>query len=85
MVQPVRGYEHGIPEQAIGVTVESEVKIYDEDEWEKHFGKKGSGPDDVFSSGMDEVGAHSKMTILEIEEDEELIAFLDDHLLHREG
>ena len=80
MVRPVQGYEHGIPPEAVGVTVQSEVKIYDEDEWEKHFGKDGDEPDDVFESGMDEAGAKNKQTILEIEEDEELIAFLDDHL-----
>jgi hypothetical protein len=84
VVQPARGYEFGVPEQAVGMTGESEVKVYDEDEWEKHFGKKGSKPDDVFSSGMDEAGATGKSTVLEIETDEDLIAFLDDHLFEED-
>ena len=85
MVQPVYGYECGIPKEGIGVEVESEIKIYDEDEWNKHFGKKGDNPDDVFSSGMDEQGAHSKMTILEIEEDEELLKAGFEYVIERDG
>ena len=80
MVQPARGYEFGVPKEAVGVTGEGEIKIYDEDEWEKHFGKDGDKPDDIFGGDADVVGAKSKGTVLEIETDEDLIAFLDDHL-----
>ena len=32
MVQPARGYEFGVPKEAVGMTGEGEVKIYDEDD-----------------------------------------------------
>ena len=71
MVQPVHGYECGIPKEGIGITTESEIKIYDEDEWEKHLGKdvdldlKAEGDADV-------VGAKSKQIVRDIEYDEEV-------------
>ena len=60
MVQPVRGYEWGVPKEAIGVTSNGEVKLYDEDEWEKHFGTHGSEPDDLFGGDADVVGAQDQ-------------------------
>ena len=76
MVQPVRGYEFGVPKEAIGVEVEGEIKIYDEDEWEDHIGK-GTDPDDIFDEDHDPdvVGAKTKTITREIETDEELIDY----------
>ena len=74
MVQPVQGYERGIPDEAIGVEAQREVDIYDEDEWEKCLGK-GTDPSDIYDSdgnGADTVGAREMQIIREIEDDEEL-------------
>jgi hypothetical protein len=74
MVQPVRGYEWGVPKEAIGVTSESEVKVYDEDGIDDHLGKKVDI--EWFKAGdSDVVGAKGKSKYLEMETDEDLIDF----------
>jgi hypothetical protein len=77
MVQPVRGYEFGVPDEAVGVTSEGEIKIFDEDEWEDHLGG-GSDPTDFKDGDVDVVGARSKSHYIEIEKDAE-IKFCKDH------
>jgi hypothetical protein len=81
VVQPVRGYKFGVPEQAIGMEGEGEVKIYDKDEWKKHLGDDGDRPDDMWDGDSDIVGAKSKTKIKEFETDEDLIHFFWDHVL----
>ena len=71
MAQPVAGYERGIPDEAIDVEQIAEVKIYDEDEWEKCLGKGGQGPDDIFLGDADVVGARQLTIFREIFDDEE--------------
>jgi hypothetical protein len=83
-VQPVQGYTWGVPKEAVGVTSHGEVKLYDEDEWEKHFGTDGAKPQDLFGGDADDVGAQSQDKYLEVETDEKLIAFLEDYLLANE-
>ncbi len=78
MVQPVHGYEFGVPKEGIGTTSEGEIKLYDEDEWEDHLGGQSSA-DDVFDGDSDVVGAKSKTKIKELEEDEDLISYEKDH------
>jgi hypothetical protein len=73
-VRSVQGYTWGVPKQAIGVTGESEISIYDEDAWEDHLGK-GSSPKDFKDGDVDEVGAKSKSTYTKMETDEDLIDF----------
>ncbi len=66
MIQPVYAYEVGIPDEAIDVVQEAEIKIYDEDEWEKAVGKKGSDPGDIYSGDADVVGARQMVIIRDI-------------------
>ena len=63
MVQPVYGYEIGFPEEAIDYESQTEISLFDEDEWEKSFGKKGSDPSDIYEGDADVVGAR-QMEIL---------------------
>jgi hypothetical protein len=77
VVQPVQGYEFSVPDEAIGVTSEGEIKIFDEDEWEDHLGA-GSDPTDFKSGDVDVVGAKSKSHYIEIEKDAD-IKFCKDH------
>ena len=63
MIQPVYAYEFGVPDEAIDVVGESEIKIYNEDEWEESIGKDGAKPDDIYYGDADVVGAR-QMTIL---------------------
>ncbi|MCK4814875.1 hypothetical protein KA005_03820, partial [bacterium] len=63
MIQPVYAYEFGVPDEAIDVEGLSEVKIYNEDEWEKAVGKDSATPDDLYDGDADVVGAR-QMTIL---------------------
>jgi len=79
MVQPVYGYSWGVPKQAIGVTSESEVKIFDDDSFEEHLGA-GIDGGDLHGGDADKVGAKSKSTYKEMETDEDLIAFEEDAL-----
>ncbi len=78
MVQPARGYSFGVPDAGIGTTSEGEVKLYDEDEWEDHLGSQSSAAD-VFEADNDVVGAKSKQTIKDLEEDEDLISYEKDY------
>jgi hypothetical protein len=81
MVQPVQGYEFGVPDAAIGRDVEAEITIYDEDEWEDHLGKDSDLGDQGYEGDWDEVGATTKSHYTEIEEkyDDEGIKYLKDH------
>lgn len=76
-VQPVRGYEFGVPDQAKGMKGEGEIKIYDEDEWKAHFGSDGDRPDDIWDGDSDIVGAKSKSKILDWETDEDIKYIFD--------
>ncbi len=73
-VTPVRGYEYGVPDEAIGYESQSEIKIYDEDEWEDHLGK-GSSPKDFKDGDVDVVGAKGKSIVTEMETDEDILKF----------
>ena len=70
MVQPVAGYERGIPKEAIGVEQIAEVKIFNEDEWEKCIGKGGQTPDDIYMGDADVVGARQLTIFRKIYDDE---------------
>ncbi|MFX0070378.1 MAG: hypothetical protein ACFFAO_04735 [Candidatus Hermodarchaeota archaeon] len=76
-VQPVQGYKFGVPDQAKGVEGESEVKIYDKDQWEACFGKDGDEPDDIWDGDSDVVGAKSKGIVRDWESDDEISFFWD--------
>jgi len=78
MVTPVRGYEFGVPDEAVGVTTNSEVKIFDEDEVDDHL---GSGVDlsGLHDGDSDVVGAQSQTKYGKIERDEE-IDYLNDYV-----
>lgn len=81
-IKPVVGYEMGIPEQAKGVEVCSQVKIYDKDEWDDHLGSGAMDPDELFDSkNADKVGAKSKTRIIDWEESENNIDFFEDYIL----
>ena len=70
VAQPAAGahWKLGIPEQAKGMEVESEVKIYDDDAWEEHLGYcEDAKIDEKFAGDSDEVGARSKSRILDWE------------------
>ncbi|MFX1442548.1 MAG: hypothetical protein ACFFHV_03970 [Promethearchaeota archaeon] len=81
MVTPVRGYDFGVPDAAVGVTAESEIKIYDKDEWKDHLGSD-VGTDELFVGDTDEVGAKSKSVYLEIEKryDDKGIKYVGDYV-----
>ncbi|MFX1339489.1 MAG: hypothetical protein ACFFDK_12825 [Promethearchaeota archaeon] len=81
MVAPVRGYDFGVPDAAVGVTAESEIKIYDKDEWKDHLGSD-VGTDEFFAGDTDEVGAKSKSVYLEIEKryDDKGIKYVADYV-----
>jgi hypothetical protein len=79
MVQPVRGYEFGVPDEAVGVTTNGEVKIFDEDEVDDHLGA-GVDLDGLHSGDSDVVGAQSQTHYIGIEKDEE-IDYLDDFVI----
>jgi len=81
MVQPARGYEFGVPDQAKGMEGEGEIKIFDKDEWKKSLGGDGDRPDDIWDGDSDIVGAKSKSKIKDWEEDEDLIHFFWDFIL----
>ena len=83
MVQPVQGYEFGVPDEAVGVTVEIEILVYDEDEFEDHLGK-GNDIDNVFEyigGDSDVVGAKGKSKITDIEKmyDSDGIQYIKKH------
>jgi len=80
-VQPARGYEFGVPDQAKGMEGESEIKIYDKDEWKDHLGSDADRPGSIWEGDADVVGAKSKGKVIDWEEDEELISFFWDHVL----
>ena len=69
MVQPVQGYEVGIPQEAVGVEQVSEIKIFNEDEWENSFGSSGSDPGDIYMGDADVVGARQMNKFIEVEND----------------
>jgi len=71
MIQPVTGYERGLPDEGIGVEQISEVKIFNEDEWEKCMGKGAAGPDAYYSGDADVVGARQLTIFREYFDDEE--------------
>ena len=79
MAQPVHGYGVDMPKEAKGVTVESTLDAYDEDEWDKHLGA-GVDREGLKAGDSDVVGAMSQYTILEWEEDDELIDYLNDYV-----
>jgi hypothetical protein len=63
MVQPVYAYEIGLPDEIIDQEIVAEIKIYNEDEWEKCLGKDGFGPDDIWEGDADVVGARQLVII----------------------
>lgn len=75
-----RGYRYGIPSYAEGVDSESEVIIFDRDEWKDHIGSQ-SGPDDVFdadiSNDAEVVGAKSKSELIDWDREKEIPFFAD--------
>jgi len=78
-VQPVQGYKFGVPDQAKGVEGESEIKVFDEDQWEACLGQ-GHGADevdDVYDGDVDVVGAKSKSIVKDWEKDDEIEFFWD--------
>jgi hypothetical protein len=78
-VQPVQGYKFGVPDQAKGVEGESEIKVFDEDQWESCFGQ-GHGADevdDIYDGDVDVVGAKSKSIVKDWEKDDEIEFFWD--------
>jgi hypothetical protein len=79
MVQPARGYEYGVPEAAKGMEGESEIRIYDKDEWEDHLGDgpEADEPTDIWDGQSDIVGARSKGRVVDWEEDDEIKFFWD--------
>lgn len=79
MVQPVHGYELGVPEEAIGNSIEREIKVYDEDEWEDHLGK-GSDPKDLRNGDADVIGAKDRQYLYELEIGEHQVEFEEDFL-----
>jgi hypothetical protein len=80
MVQPVRGYEFGVPDEAVGVTTNGEVKIFDEDEVDKHLGAGVDLDGNLHGGDSDVVGARSQTLYGEIDKDEE-IDYLDDYVI----
>jgi hypothetical protein len=78
MVQPAHGYEWGVPREAVGVSSEGEVKIFDEDDVDDHLGS-GVPLSGLHSGDSDVVGAKSKSLYTEWEPDEE-IDYLDDYV-----
>ena len=79
MVQPVHGYELGVTEEAIGTSIEREIKIYDEDEWEDHLGG-GSNPKDLRKGDVDVIGAKDRQYLYELEIGEHQVEFEEDFL-----
>jgi hypothetical protein len=81
MVQPVHGYEFGVPDAAVGRSAESEITVFDEDEFEKALGKETSIKDCFVKGDVDEVGAKARSNYLEIEEkyDDDGIKWIKDH------
>ncbi len=82
-VHPVQGYEFSVPDEAVGVTVEFEIKVYDEDEFEDHLGK-GNDIDNVFEyigGDSDVVGAKGKSKVTDIEKryDSDGIQYIERH------
>ncbi|MFX0077022.1 MAG: hypothetical protein ACFE96_16365 [Candidatus Hermodarchaeota archaeon] len=85
VAQPAAGahWKLGIPEQAKGMTIESEVKIYDEDTWEEHLGYCADVQvDEKFGGDADNVGAKSKSKIIDWEGKD--IKFLTDVVLEQD-
>ena len=78
-VQAAHGYTRGIPDEAIGMELQTEVKIYNEDEWEKCMGS-GNSITDLEKGDSDVVGARQMVQFLEFEDDEEL-KYVKDRLL----
>jgi hypothetical protein len=76
-VQPVQGYKFGVPDQAKGVESESEIKVYDEDQWESCMGHDGDEPDDIWDGDSDVVGAKAKSKVIDWEKDDEISFFWD--------
>ena len=66
MIQPVYAYEIGMPDEAIDLVQEAEIKIYNEDAWEDSIGKKGLTPDDIYLGDADVVGARQMVIIRDI-------------------
>ncbi len=60
-------YSFGIPSAAKGISVESEIKIYDKDKWENIVGTSVT-PEDVFDGAADEARAKSKIKVVGWEE-----------------
>jgi hypothetical protein len=84
MVQPVRGYEFGVPDEAVGVTTNGEIKIFDEDEVDKHLGAGVDLDGELHGGDSDVVGARSQTLYGEIEKDEE-IDYLHDYVASPAG
>ncbi len=78
-VQAVHGYSRGIPDEAIGMDLQGEVKIYNEEAWEDSMGK-GSSITDWKAGDADVVGARSMTQFIDFEDDEEL-KFVEKRLL----
>ncbi len=84
--QPTVGanWKFGVPDAARGMSTESEVKVFDKDEWAPHIGwSPTSYPNRWFGGDQhnaDNVGAKSKTSIIDWKNED--IWFLGDHLLH---
>ncbi|MFX1338850.1 MAG: hypothetical protein ACFFDK_09595 [Promethearchaeota archaeon] len=82
--RPALAYKFGVPKEAKGVKTESQVKLFDQDEWDKHLGKEASEPDDYFYGDADKVDAKSRTKVLEWKEDKRQIDFFADFVLKAE-
>ncbi len=70
----------GIPEEAKGMEVESEVTVYDKDAWEEHVGPEHNDKvTEVYAGDSDEVGARSKTKVNDFEG--EKIDFFSDFVM----